>query len=230
MGGGGTTSTTQSSQSSDPQVSSTLDSLLKGVSTQYAAGPTYQAPGATTQAGEAGALSAASNPLYAQGVQGALSSQVPMASGQDVGVNDPTYQALRAQNVNDALTTTNAAFNNSGLFGSDSDQKAAGTGVANAMNNLDYQQYQTGLAQQQQAISNLPGLYQAAQLPSGTQTAVGSSQDAATQAGANQNITLLGQLSSILNGSAPTAGTTTTSTQPAPSTLQSLLGLGTALL
>jgi hypothetical protein len=230
MGGGGTTSTTNSSQSTDPQVTSTLDQLLKGVSSAYSAGPTYQAPGATTQQGWNSALSAASNPDYASGVNGAISNLSGIASGNALGQQDPGYAALRSQLSNNVLTQTNSAFNNSGLFGSDSNQTAAAQGLTNGLGALDYQQYQDSLARQQQAVSDLPGLYQAAQLPSGTQTAVGSAQDTAKQAGADKNITLLGQLSSILNGSAPAAGSTTTTTSPAPSLLQSLLGLGTSLL
>lgn len=224
------TTTTNTSGPSDPMVKSTLDQLLgtgsSGLQGILAGGPTYTGPGSTTTSSWQQALAAAGNPAYASGVSGALTDQAAKASGQDIGVNDPTYQALRTQDANDALSTVNGVFNNSGRFGGGSNAMAAGTGVENALDNLDYTQMQNGQQQQQQAITNLPNLFTALQAPSATAGAVGSAQDAATQAGANQNLTFSQQLSQILGGLTPSAGTTSTSTAPATPWYQALLGAG----
>jgi len=157
---------------------------------------------------------------------------------------DPASTEAGRNLINSTLTSTNAAFNNSGLFGSDNNQTAANQGIVQGLGQLQqgyltgqqgalgdvYNMAQGGVTNRENLAQLLPGLYQASQLPSGTVSAVGSQQDAATQNAANKNITLLGQLSSILNGTAPSAGTTTSQTTPAPSTLQSLLGLGLNLL
>lgn len=228
--GGGTTQTSNSSQSSDPQVTSTLNQLLGGVSNAYSAGPTYTAPGATTTGSQTAALGAAANPDYASGVNGAIASYAPVAAGADIGQNDPGYAALRANLANTVTTDTNASFNNSGLFGSNNNATATAQGLGNALGSLDYQQYQDSLARQNNAAAQLPSLYQAAQLPAGTQAAVGAAQDTATQAGANKNISLLDQLSGILQGTAPIGGTTSTATQPSTPWWQSILGIGASLL
>lgn len=248
--GGNTTSTTSATGSSDPQVTKTLDQLLGsggGVSGLFQRGPkvfdqsTFAPAGATSQGAWQSALAAAHNPTYASGVQGALSSQAATAAGQNVGTNDPTYQAMRAKNVNDALTSVNGSFNNSGLFGSDTNRKEAGTGVANAMNNLDYQQFLNGQQQQQQAIQNLPGLYSASQAPSATAGAIGTAQDTNQQGilsgqadlynrQNNSQLNLLQQLSGVLAGTSPSAGQTTTNTAPATPWWQSALGIGASLL
>lgn len=282
MGGGGSNTTTSSTSSSNPQVTSTLNQLLGGVSDAYKAGPTTQGAGATTQQGWQTALNAANNGAYGTGVNSALtgtnsllanngltgtqqsaigtsndiaSQYGQLAAQQGLGQNAPGYQTLRNTLSNNVLGSTNAAFNNSGLFGSDNDQTAAALGLTQGLGGLDYQNYQQSLTNQsndlqnqlgatnnaatisQQGVGNqgalsalLPSLYQAGQLPAQTQASVGAAQDANTQNLANKNINLLGQLSSILNGTAQTAGTTTSTSTPAPSTLQSLLGLGVSLL
>lgn len=233
MGGGTNTTTTNQNSSStpaNPNVTNTLNQLLTGVQGSLAKGSTFTGAGPTTQTSWIDALNQANDPTYQSGVQGALQSQAGVAAGNDLGQNDPGYAALRNTLSNNVLTSTNAAFNNSGLFGSDNNQTAAAQGLTQGLGGLDYQQYQDSLARQNNAISQLPGLYQASLAPSATQAAVGSAQDVNTQGAANGQNSLLAQLSSILGGIGGLGGTNTTgtATQQTPTTplWQSLLGLG----
>jgi hypothetical protein len=54
----------------------------------------------------------------------------------------PGYSTLRSNLSNDALSSVNSVFNNSGRFGGGSNVKAAGEGVTNALAGLDYQNFQ----------------------------------------------------------------------------------------
>jgi hypothetical protein len=280
--GGGTQQVSSSTAPSNPQVTTTLNQLLGGVQNAYAAGPTTTGAGATTQQGWQSALNAANNGNYATGINSALTGtnnllanggltgtqqnaitgsnnianqygQLAAQAGQ--GQNAPGYQAIRNKLSNDVMTGTNAAFNNSGLFGTDNNQTAAALGLTQGLGGLDYSNYQYQQGQQntdlqnqlaamnngasiaQQGTSNtsalaqlLPQIFAGGQLPGQVQQQVGAAQDANTQNLANKNINLLSQLSSILNGNAQTAGSTTTQTSPAPNLLQSILGAGVALL
>jgi hypothetical protein len=226
--------TTQTSQSTsaptNPDVQATVSALAKGINSEYAPGKSlYTAPGSTTTGGQSASLAAAGNPLYASSVDSAIKSFGNTAAGNDFGTNDPGYATLRQNAINDALQSTNSAFNNSGLFGSDSNQRAAGTGVTNAIAGLDYANYQNDIQRQQQAASLLPSLFQSAQLPSSVQQSVGASQDAATQAQANGPTDFLAKLTAIANGNAGAGGTTTTQTQPGTPLWQALLGGGIGL-
>jgi hypothetical protein len=246
MGGSNTQTSTSSTASSDPQVQKTLDPLLQGISTAYNKGPQvynhslYAGVGPTSSGAWTSALNAANNPNYAAGINGAIANQSGVAAGNNLGQNDPGYAALRAKLQNDVTTGTNSSFNNSGLFGSDNNQTSLARGLTEGLGGLDYQQYQNGLSRQQQAIQNLPGLYQAAQAPSATAGAVGASQDANSQAellaqndlfqrNAQAPTDLLAKLSAILQGGAQTAGTTTTASQPSTPWWQSVLGAAVKL-
>jgi hypothetical protein len=239
--GGSNTQTSTKTASSDPQVQKTLDPLLQGISTAYTKGPQvfdkslYAGVGPTTTNAWTSALNAAGNPNYAAGINGAIGNQAGVAAGNNLGQHDPGYAALRAKLQNDVTTGTNASFNASGLFGSDNNQTSLARGLTEGLGGLDYQQYHDSLARQQQAIQNLPGLYQAAQAPSATAGAVGSAQDANSQAnllGQSDLFTrqtqaptdLLAKLSAILQGGAQTAGTTTTASQPSTPWYNSVLG------
>jgi hypothetical protein len=247
MGGSQNNTSTTSSASTDPNVTKTVDQLLGGVQDAATAGPhvfnqsLYSPAGATTQGAQAGALAASGNPTYTSGITGAISSLGNAAAGNDYGTNDPGYANLRAKAGDDALKTINGAFNNSGRFGGGSNAFAAGQGVTNALSGLDYQNFQNDRAFQQSSAAALPGLYQGALAPSATQGAVGAAQDANSQAtllGQNDLFTrqnqaktdLLAKLSSILAGTGGQAGTTTTTSQPAPPWYQSALGLAGSLL
>lgn len=260
----GTTSTTSSTASSDPKVKSTLDQLLGGAQAAYSAGPTYTAPGATTVAGQNASLAAAGNPGFTTGLNSAygatdnLLNSGGLTAGQSGNLsdtnnlatlygqmaNDPGSTQAGKNLINDVTTSTNSAFNNSGLFGSDNNQTALSKGLTEGLGNLQ-QSYlgsqgstlasafgmgQQGTANQSALAQLLPTLYQSGQLPGGTQQAVGSAQDTSSQNAANKNLTLLSQLSGILQGTAPSAGTTTTATQPTQNPLLSLLGIAASAL
>lgn len=250
MGGGGTNTTTTQSNPTNPAITATLNKLLGsggGVQGLFDKGPQvfnqseYAGVGPTTTAAQDASLAAAGNPDYASGVTGALSDQAAKASGQNIGLNDPTYQAMRDKLSSDVMGQVGSSFTNSGRFGGGSYVNAATNDLTGALGGLDYQQVLNGQQQQQQAISNLPGLFSALQAPSATAGAVGGAQDANAQATLSGNadlfnrqnngqLTLLQQLSGILNGSSPAAGTTTTNTSPATPWWQSALGIGAALL
>lgn len=223
---------TQTSGPSDPLVKSTLDKILGGVSKAYDAGAPpvfnsslYSPAGATTQGSWQSALTAAGNPDYASGISGALKSMSNVAAGNDYGMNDPGYAALREKAGNDALTSVNGVFNNSGRLGGGSNVRAAGQGVTDALANLDYTNFNNDRAYQQQAIAALPGLYQSSLLPSATRGSVGSAQDTnqtgilqgnydLSQRQANNQTDWLAKLTSILSGGAQSSGTTSSTSLP----------------
>lgn len=229
---GGTTNTTTNTSTSglnNADLNNTISALAKGISSEYSPGKSlYQAPGTNTVAGQNAALSAASNPIYSSSLNGALSSFGNVAAGNAFGTDDPGYAALRSKVANDTLTGINSSFNNSGLFGSDSNQRAAAEGLGNALAGLDYTNYQNDIQRQQQAASLLPSLFAAGQLPSSVQQSVGAAQDADALAQANGPTDYLAKLAGIINGTAGAAGTTTTARQSTPGTplWQSLLGAG----
>lgn len=205
----------------------TLTKLATGLGNEYSPGKSlFTAPGANTTGGQAASLSAASNPLYSAGINSAIGDFGDVAAGNRFGTNDPGYAALRSKLSNDVLTQTNQSFNNSGLFGSDSNQRAAGEGLGNALAGLDYGNYQQDIQRQQQAAGMLPGLFSAQQLPSSVQQSVGASQDAASAAQAAGPSDFLAKLSAIAAGTAGAGGTTQTNTSPGTPWWQTALGAG----
>lgn len=224
---GGTNTSTSSTAPANKDVNATISTLAKGIGAQYSPGKSlYTPPGATTTAGQSASLDAANNPLYAAGVNGAIGDYADIAAGNRYGTNDPGYAALRSKLSNDVLTQTNQSFNNSGLFGSDSNQRSAAEGLGNALGGLDYSNFQNDQQRQAQAAGLLPGLFSAGQLPSSVQQSVGASQDAASSAQANGPTDFLAKLTAIANGNAGAAGSTTTNTSPGTNPLLALLGLG----
>lgn len=223
---GATTQTSTSSTApANPDVNNTISALAKGISSEYSPGKSlYTAPGSTTTGGQSASLAAANNPLYSDAVNGAIGSFGNVAAGNAFGTNDPGYAALRAKLSSDTLGSINKSFNTSGLFGSDSNMKAAGEGLGNALAGLDYGNYQQDIQRQQQAAGLLPGLFSAAQLPSSVQQSVGASQDAANAAQAAGPTDFLAKLSSIAAGNAAAGGQTQTNTSPGTPLWQSLLG------
>ncbi len=232
---GGSTAPTQTVQTqtsgvNNPELNATISKLATGISNEYSPGKSlYQAPGANTVASQNAALSAASNPLYSSAVNGALSSFGNVAAGNAYGTNDPGFAALRSKVANDTLTGINSSFNNSGLFGSDSNMRAAGEGLGNALAGLDYSNFQNDQQRQLQAAGLLPSLFSAGQLPSSVQSQVGAAQDAASSAQANGATDYLAKLAGIINGTAGAAGTSSTSTNTQPGTPLWQIGLGGAL-
>jgi hypothetical protein len=223
---GATTQTSTSSTApANPDVNNTISKLAKGIGDQVVPGASlFTPPGSNTTGGQSASLTAANNPIYSQGVNGALGDFADVAAGNRFGMNDPGYAALRSKLSNDVLTQTNQSFNNSGLFGSDSNQRAASEGLGNALAGLDYGNYQQDIARQQQAAGMLPGLFSAAQLPSSVQQSVGASQDAASAAQAAGPTDFLAKLSAIAAGNAQAGGQTQTNTSPGTPLWQTLLG------
>ena len=87
--------------------------------------------------------------------------------------------------------------------------------------------YQNDIARQERAAATLPQLFAAGQLPASIMQSVGSAQDQAAQAQANGPTDYLAKLSSIVNGTAGAAGTTSSNQVPL---WAALLGAGTSIL
>lgn len=224
--GSSTTKSTTTSGPSNPDLNKTVSALAKGISAEYSPGKSlYVAPGANTTAGWNASLAAANNPAFASGMSGAINSYSNRAAGNELGMNDPGYATLRAKLGNDVMQTVNSAYNNSGLFGADSNMKAAASGLTDSLGALDYQQYNNSLDRQMQAATLLPQLFSGAQLPSSIQQSIGASQDASEAARLAGPTDYLGKLSSILAGTAGAAGTTTTQSQPTAPLWQQILGV-----
>lgn len=235
---GGTTSTTSNTSSSapsNPAVTTTQTKLLDGLSGAYDKGmkvfdkPLYAGAGTNTQAGWDTTLAAARNPAYSGAVNGAISDFGDIAAGKRFGMNDPGYAQLRQKAASDALSSVGKSFGNSGRFGGGSYLESAGEGVGNAIAGMDYANFQNDQQRQSQAAQMLPGLYQAGLAPGATMGAVGGAQDANAQASLmaeNDKFRrdndgawdTLARSSSILAGTAPVGGMTTTGTQTQPET------------
>lgn len=268
MAKGETTQTTvQSTAPSNEDVNPTLSKLLKGVQAQYDANPQgyyfnkslYAGTGATTDNALSRLLSDSNNSAYSGGVQGAIkyaggladgsgpslteTSLMDVAQGKRFGEQAPGYATLRNNLINDVTTNDLNAFNNSGMFGSDSNRKSLSEGLGNALAGLDYTNYQNDITRQERALSAiegqrqqgvnnafaaqqmLPGLYDASLQPGQTQLQVGQLMDADAQAQRQAESDLylrkmgaptdyLAKLSSILAGNAGTGGTNSTTTTP----------------
>lgn len=244
-----TTTNVSSTAPSNPDVNPTLSKLLKGVQSQYDANPNginvdmnlYGGLGGTTNNALSGILSGSQNPQYSQAFGNTFADMADTAAGNRLGEKDPGYAALRSNLINDVTTNDLSAFNNSGLFGSDSNRKSLSQGLGTALGGLDMQQYNQSLQRQQQAQQGLAGAYQNTFLPQQTALGVGQMQDADRQAqlqaqfeqqtrAAQAPTDYLAKLSSLLAGNAATGGSTTSgsSTVPIqqPSPLQLLLGGG----
>ena len=229
--GSSTNKTTTSTGSASPQVRSTIDKLAKGIGDAYKpGGSAYVAPSSTTTGGWAASLNAANNPAFAGGIGGALTSYGNRAAGNELGQNDPGYMALRNKLQNDVTTGVNSSFNNSGLFGSDSNVKSLASGLTDSLGALDYKQYSDSLARQSEAANMLPQLFAANQLPSSIQQSVGASMDADAKAKEAGIWDYLNRATGTLSGAAGAAGTNTTTTTPTPPLWQTLLGIGLGAL
>lgn len=218
MGGGGTETTTQTSGLSNPAMNKAATTIGNQLNTQLAAGvkpyTESMVPGLSsqTQAGINGLSNNPNDSIYGAGVSGALANQAGIAGGNIA--ND----AVRQRVADDAGLAVNATFANSGRFGSGSHREGLGEGVASALASHDY-------GRQQQAIQNLPGLYQAGMMPAAAQLQAGNLMDAYNTATAedrarifdatsNAGWNTLQRGSAIFGGTAPISGTTQTNTTP----------------
>lgn len=217
MGGGTTQETTQTSGLSNPAMQAAATTIGNQLNTQLGVGVKpftgSLAPDLSgqTMAGVNGLTNNPNNAAYGQGITNAIGQQSQIAGG-NFGA-DPTRQRL----IDDVSTNTNAVLQGSGRFGSGSHENALIDNVGGSLAQYDY-------GRQQQAIQNLPGLYQASQIPAGAQLQGGQIMDAQALAQANeaarmQDVTQnagwnsLQRGASIFAGSAPISGTTQTGTQ-----------------
>lgn len=223
--GGGTEKTTQTTGVQNADVNSLLSKLSKGISGTYQAnGTTYTAPGANTTGSWDETLAAANNPAFAAGINGAIDSYGRRASGAEIGADNPAYAAVRDRIANDVTTRTNEAFNNSGLFGSDDNRESLARGLGDALGSFDYQNLQDDYTRQAQGADMLTKLLSGSLLPASVKGGIGAAQDADAAAKAGGGLdyqSKYAQLLGMLTGSAPQ---TTTTTQPGPNLLQTLLG------
>lgn len=204
-----------SSQSSSPAVRKAVDTLAGGVTAAYSPGKSlYQDPSANTTQGWQASLNAANNPAYAGGLAGAIQSYSNRAAGNELGMNDPGYAAIRNRLESDVTANVNNSFNNSGLFGSDSNRRGLTEGLTSSLGALDYNQYNDSLSRQAEAANILPSIFQGAQLPAGIQQSIGAAQDANNAAKAAGPTDYLAKLTGIAGGNAAAAGTTTNSQTP----------------
>jgi len=258
----------------------TINNLLTGaggVDEVFAGGPTYVGPGTTTQQGWDDALAAANNPTYDAGVSSGIGYTTAVNNNQGytstqandqygvIGLQD-TYGQLAANAMNDeangldqvysdvtndTLQAVNSSFNNSGLFGSDSNQEAASQGLASALGQLQLDQYNQNVQNEkdylaaqaatygqsydmgQQAYNNvangatsLGAYFGLGQAPSTVETGVGAAQDTAAQAESDQYISLLSDLFGLTSGTSNTGETAASWTDY----LLPLLGIGVSAL
>lgn len=244
-----TTTSTSSSAPTNPDVQATASKLAKGISTAFDTGPQvfneslFQPAGATTQDAWAKALAAAGDPTYAAGVNGAMEDVADIAAGNRFGQNDPQYQRLRENAMNDAVTNVGQGFNSAGRFGGGSYVKTATEAAGDTAARMDMARLAQDEARQAQAIGMLPGLFSAKQQPATITGAVGSAQDQNAQGilqgradlherQANGWTDLIAKLTSAAAGNAASSGVTTTNTATRPETpwWQSLMGLGVQAL
>jgi hypothetical protein len=208
-----------------------VDEIAGGLKSLYTPGTSsYVAPSSTTTGGWAASLGAANNPNFAGGIAGALQSFGNRAAGNEIGMNDPGYAAIRARIADDTMTDVNSMFTNSGRFGSGSHVGSAAEGLGNALAGLDYKQYSDSLARQSEAANMLPQLFAAGQLPSSIQQSVGASMDADARAQESGKWDYLNRAAGTLTGTAGAAGTTTTTKEPTAPLWQQLLGIGLSAL
>lgn len=222
---GNVTTSSQTSGSANPDVDPTVSKLMKGLQGQYDSGikvfdqSLYPGVSDTTQQGWQTTLDAAGNQDYAQGIGGAISEFGDIAAGNRFGQDDPGYAVMRNKLQSDVMRDVNKTFGASGLFGSDSNMRAAGEGLGNALGGLDYANHQSDIQRQGMAAGMLPGIYSASMAPGAAMAGVGSAMDAdaMAQRGGDNDLfrrqndagwDALAKSSSILAGTAPAGGQT----------------------
>jgi len=229
--GSSTNKTTTTSGIANQDLNATVSKLAKGISSSYKPGTSsYVAPGSNTTGGWQASLDAAGNADYSGGLAGAISSYGNRAAGNELGINDPLYAAQRERLNNDVSKSVMGSFNNSGLFGSDSNIKGLTEALAGAQGGLDLQQRTESYGRQSEAANLLPQLFSGAQLPSSIQQSVGASQDADKAAQANGQYDYLAKFANLINGTAQSGGTTSTTSTPTTPLWQQILGLGVSAL
>lgn len=228
MGGGGTQTATQTSGLSNPAMDAAATTIGNQLNTQLSNGVRpftgSLAPDLSgqTMAGVNALSSNPNNAAYGAGITNAINQQAQIAAG-NFGA-DPARNRL----IDDVSTNTNAILQGSGRFGSGSHENALIDQVGGSLAQYDY-------GRQQQAIANLPTLYQSSMLPAGAQLQAGQIMDAQALAKANEAARLqdvtqnagwntLQRGASIFSGTAPISGTTQSNTTPTAPWWQQALG------
>lgn len=234
MGGDNTQTTTSGLNNSE--LNSAVSTIGSQLNTQLGQGfkgysgnlvPDMSAP---TSAAISGLSNNPNTSIFSSGVSGALGQQAKIAQGE-FG-DDPVRQRL----MEDVGQNVNSGFLTSGRFGSmgsgaHSDTLARET--AGALAPYD-------MARQQQAIGNMGSLYSMSGMPAAAQMQAGQFMDqynAAKAAEAERQFNVannagwetLRQAGGILGTTAPSAGTTTTSSQNVP-WWQTGLGIGAGIM
>lgn len=182
---GGNVETSRSSTApANPDVQPTVSKLMRGLQGAYDTGikpfnqSLYPGVGPTTQNAWAQTLGAAGNQDFAGGMSGAISDFSDVAAGKRFGLNDPGYARIRQGVIDDTMSNINSQFTNSGRFGGGSHVESLGEGVGNAVAGLDYSNFQSDIARQQQAVPMAQQAFQGSLMPSAAMGTVGSAQDA----------------------------------------------------
>lgn len=229
---GGTTSTTNTSTSgmNNAELNSAVSTIGSQLNTQLGKGSAVfgqsMYPGLSTQTQNA-ANNLTNNPMnagYSSAVGDTMGEMGAIASGQRFGNNDPSYARMRQSLMDDAVKNVGSAFTSSGRFGGGSYVDTATNSAFDAAAGLDVQNRQSDIARQQFATQALPGLYSASTLP--TQAALQAGQiydaDALARRSAEADLydrtnnagwNTLQRGATVLAGTAPSAGTTSTNTQ-----------------
>ncbi len=228
MGGGGTQTSTQTSGLSNPAMDAAATTIGNQLNAQLAGGVKpftgSLAPdlSSATMGGVNALTNNPNNAAYGQGITNAIGQQAQIAAG-NFGA-DPTRQRL----IDDVSTNTSAILQGSGRFGSGSHENALIDQVGGSLAQYDY-------GRQQQAIANLPTLYQSSMLPASAQLQGGQILDAQALARAqdaerlfdvtnNAGWNTLQRGSAIFSGTAPISGTTQSTTTPTAPWWQQALG------
>lgn len=100
--------------------------------------------------------------MAAQAANPSLSESqlMDVALGKRFGEEDPGYSRLRSNLINDVTTNDLTAFNNSGMFGSDSNRKSLAKGLGDSLAGLDYANHQNDIARQERALASIEGTRQ----------------------------------------------------------------------
>lgn len=218
--GGTTTTNTSSSGLNNAELNSALSTIGTNLNTELGKGvqvfdqSMYPGISSTTQGGVDALANNPLNATYSGAIGDTLGQYGDIASGKNI--SDPTSDAVRSRLMNDATTAVNSSYLTDGRFGSSAMQNDSANAVVSALAPFDY-------GRQQNAAQMLPGLYSASQAPASAQLTAGQITDANAlaerQAQAdlfdrtnNAGWNTLARGTSILSGSAPSAGMTSTNT------------------
>jgi hypothetical protein len=149
------------------------------------------APSAGTTSGIASLLSGANPAGYSGAINNAISSFGDTASGKNIGVEAPGYQAVRNNLRSDIMGDVNASVGASGRYGSNIHTDTLTDSLATNLGALDMGQYNAGQDRQVQAAQLLPQLQGAAAQPGMTQLLAGGVQDTANNADLDRFVKLL---------------------------------------